>query len=537
MRDPLEAISRLQDMKAERSPYESQWQKIAELIRPLREEFETTPTEGARRGRKIYDATGIVANDNLAAGIYGAMTSPGNRWFALKTRHRELDDQVAVKQWLEAAGKVLLDSFGTGVSKFYNEVPALYADVAAFGTAVHFSAERAQGGGIFDSVRPLSECFIAVNEDEEVDTLYREFTMTARQLVGRFGSAASTKARELAERSPGAKIKMLHVTEPNPNFTEGAMGQAGKAFRSAYIELDHRHLVDEGGFDEFPYQVPRWALASGELYGRGRGEQALADLLQLQQMVKTNIRAGQMVADPPLLGPDEGLIKIARLYPSGYTPGGVSRSGRQLVHPLSTGGNVPLTFEMIQDLKSQIRESFYASLLLMSDQASMTATEVMQRQEEKMRLLGPNLGRIQAEFLSPLIKRRFGMLVRAGDLPPPPPELDGQQIEIDYVSPLARQQRTQDALTISRALESVVGLAQIRPEIADLIDFDEAFRRIADGHGAPAAILKSRDEVEQIRAERKEAQAQQQALNQGEQGAGIAQQLAGALGQLPQGGQ
>ncbi len=538
MRDPKDAQQRLEAMKSDRSNYETVWEKIAGVVRPIREEFVQTPTEGTRRGRKIYDSTGIMANDNLAAGIYGAMSNPANKWMGLRAADPELNERSEVREALDDAADTLLASFGTGVTKFYNEIPTLYADVAAFGTAVHYSAERPSGGGILDKVMPLSECFIAANEDDDVDTLYREYKMTARQIVSQWGMKAHPKTRDIAEKNPHQKCTILHLVEPNKDFKEGALGPKGMAFLSQYIELDHRSTVHVGGYEEFPYQVPRWALASGELYGRGRGEQALSDLQQLQAMVKTNIRAGQMVADPPLLGPDEGAIKVARLYAGGYTPGAVSRNGRQLVFPLSTGGNVPVTLEMVQDIKIQIREAFFASLLMMADRADMTATEVLQRQEEKMRLLGPNLGRIQAEFLSPLIKRRFNMLVRTGDIPREmfPPELAGQSIEIEYVSPLVKQQRAAEALSVTRTIETIGGMSQMFPGVLDLVDEDEAGRRIAEGYGAPASILRGQDEVAALREARQQQEQMMQMAAMAEPVAGAMDKGASAIQKL-QGGQ
>ena len=144
-----------------------------------------------------------------------------------------------------------------------------------------------------------------------------------------------------------------------------------------------------GGYAEMPYQVPRWAQASGEIYGRGLGESVLADVKMLNRMDRTTIRAAQKVADPPLLAGDEGVIKAARTYSGGITYGAIDSAGNPLLKPLYTGANVSVAFEMMEARRNTIRDGFYFSLMQMVGSPNMTATEWLGRQEEKLRLMGP----------------------------------------------------------------------------------------------------------------------------------------------------
>ncbi len=525
-RTPQELVLHWNKLKGERAEFERTWQEIADYIRPLRAEFTAIRQPGEKRNARIFDATPLMAADSFAGGIYGMMTNPANRWFALRLQDDELNDFDPVRDWLYDVESRILHSFGPQVSRFYSVLPSMYADLASFGTAVFYSEEVPGQGRINDTVRPLSECVIAESAYGEVDTVYRRFALTGKQATEMFGEGLSERTARIAEKDPFCLIYFIHCVYPNAEHKEGKLDPAERPFLSTYIEEDTRHKVAEGGYYELPYHVPRWAQAAGEVYGRGIGEQILPDVKMLNRMDETAIKAAQKVADPPLAAADEGVIKAARTYPGGITYGAIDQNGQQLLRPLITGGNVGITMEMMEQRRNAIKEGFYFSLMQMMGSPNMTATEWMGRQEEKLRLLGPNLGRIQSEFLSPLIKRRFGLLLRANELAPPPEEIQGSEMTIEYVSPLARAQTASEAQAVTRLYQSLGMIAQIDPSVLDNLDHDEAVQVLGRGWAVPAKIMRGADKVKELRAEREQAQAMQQTLAMGAQGADVMKKVA-----------
>jgi hypothetical protein len=246
----------------------------------------------------------------------------------------------------------------------------------------------------------------------------------------------------------------------------------------------------------------------------------------LNRMDETAIKAAQKIADPPLAAADEGVIKAARTWPGGITYGAIDQNGQQLLRPLFTSGNVGLTQEMMEQRRNAVREGFYFSLMQMVGSPNMTATEWMGRQEEKLRLLGPNLGRIQSEFLSPLIKRRFGLLQRADQLPPPPEEIQGTAMTIEYVSPLARAQMAGEAQAVQRLYQGLGMIAQIDPSVLDNVDHDQAVQILGRGWAVPAKLMRGADQIKELRAKRQQQQALQQSLQVGAQGADVMKKVA-----------
>ncbi|MGB8274588.1 MAG: portal protein [Alphaproteobacteria bacterium] len=502
-----EIIKRQERLKSERAPFESHWQEIADLIRPMRADFTELRTAGDKRAQKIFDGTAGLSAQNLASGLWSMITNSANEWFALKHPDADLDRNREVRLWLDEAAARMRDAFAIEGQRFYAKVLELYQDLVAFGTAVFYVDEDANPGRLFFSTRHLAECVVAENEQEKIDTVYRRFQFTARQAARQWPGKVSAKIENAAEKDTDRKFDFIHCVRPNEDFSPKRLDTRGKRFASVYVEVESRRVLSEGGYHEFPFLVPRWSTASRAVYGDSPAMLALADTKMLNAMTKTTIVAAQKAADPPLLAPDETAVRGVRTSPGGIIYGGVDPQGRALYQPLITNARIDIGLQMEDQRRNAIREAFFFSLLLMVQQPNATATEVLARQEEKLRLMAPHLGRIQAEFLDPLIGRVFGILDRAGAFPPAPPALRAApEIAVEYVSPLARAQKAAEGSAIVRALEAVMPLAGADPGVLENFDFDEVARTLAQSFGAPAKLLRDPADVAARRQQRQQAQ-------------------------------
>ena len=293
-------------------------------------------------------------------------------------------------------------------------------------------------------------------------------------------------------------------------------------FESVYFEYKNGNELSVSGFKEFPFVVPRYLKASHEIYGRSPAMTALPDVKMLNEMSKTTIKAAQKQVDPPLLVPDDGFLLPVRTVPGGLN---FYRSGtRDRIEALNIGANTPLGLNMEEQRRNSIRNAFYVNQLMLQQGPQMTATEVIQRNEEKMRLLGPVLGRLQSELLKPLIDRTFNIILRKNLFAPIPEFLQGQDIEIEYVSPLAKAQKSTELQSIMRAIEIMGSLSNVAP-VFEHINMDKLVRHLADIVGVPQKILKPQN---QLNVERQQAQQQQEQMQQMQQ----VQQLAEAGGKV-----
>ena len=503
-------ITKQESLKSYRTPWENLWQDCGEYVNPNRGDFSTIRYRAdTARYDKIYDTTAPLANENLASGLHGFLTSPSQRWFTLSTFDDEINEEYEVKEWLNKTTNIIYDRvFNIPDSNFNSQAHELYLDLGSFGTAVMMVQDN-PGSGISFRTFHLADCYIQENDSGFVDTLYRRYKRTGRQLMERFGDAVPEKIIKISQKDPYREFEVIHAVEPSETYGDPIKKPTKKAFKSCYVLLEEKTLLEEGGFDEFPYMVPRWSKVAGEIYGRSPSMTSLPDIKMVNAMMKTIIKSAQKMTDPPLLVPDDGFILPVRTVPGGLN---FYRSGTQdRIEPLETRGRPDIGFDLLNNRREHIKAAFHVDWMQMPDQKgspNMTATEVVARQEEKMRLMGPMIGRLQVEFLGPLIDRVFKIMVRKKQIPQPPGILEGQEMKILYTSPLARAQKSGQLMTITRLFESMVPLFQAKPDLLDNMNTDETFRYFHHLLDAPAKILNPEEKVQEERQQRQEQQEQ-----------------------------
>jgi hypothetical protein len=511
-------LKRYDRLKSQRQNWESHWQEVADYMQPRKADVTKTRSRGDKRTELIFDSSPLQSVELLAASLHGMLTNPSTPWFSLRFKAEDIEFEDEAKEWLESATETMYAAFNK--SNFQQEIFELYHDLITFGTAAMFVEEDDEDILKF-STRHINEIFIAENDKGRIDTVFRKFKLSARAAIQKFGDV-STNITTVAKKDPYEEVEMLHAVYPRSDFDPKKQDKQNMPFESVYIEAGTGEELSVSGFREFPFVVPRYLKASHEIYGRSPAMTALPDVKMLNEMSKTTIKSAQKQVDPPLLVPDDGFILPVRTVPGGLN---FYRAGtRDRIEPLNIGANTPLGLNMEEQRRNSIRNAFYVNQLMMQTGPQMTATEVIQRNEEKMRLLGPVLGRLQSELLKPLIDRAFALILRKNLFKPAPEFLSGKDIEIEYVSPLAKAQKSSELQSIMRAIEIMGSLSNIAP-VFDHINMDKLVRHLADIVGVPQKILKPQSE---LNAERQQAQAQQEQMMQMQQ----LQQVAEAGGKI-----
>jgi len=511
-------LKRFDRLKSQRQNWESHWQEVADYMQPRKADVTKSRSKGDKRTELIFDSSPLQSVELLAASLHGMLTNPSTPWFSLRFKEDEMENEDEAKEWLESATETMYAAFNK--SNFQQEIFELYHDLITFGTAAMFIEEDDEDILKF-STRHINEMYIAENEKGRIDTVFRKFKLSARAAIQKFGDVSSSIAIT-AKKDPYEEVEILHAVYPRSDFDPKKQDKSNMPFESVYLEAGTGEELSVSGFREFPFVVPRYLKASHEIYGRSPAMTALPDVKMLNEMSKTTIKSAQKQVDPPLLVPDDGFILPVRTVPGGLN---FYRAGtRDRIEPLNIGANTPLGLNMEEQRRNSIRNAFYVNQLMMQSGPQMTATEVIQRNEEKMRLLGPVLGRLQSELLKPLIDRAFALILRKNLFRPAPEFLSGKDIEIEYVSPLAKAQKSSELQSIMRAIEIMGSLSNVAP-VFDHINMDKLVRHLADIVGVPQKILKPQSE---LNAERQQAQAQQEQMQQMQQ----LQQVAEAGGKI-----
>lgn len=529
LRDKL--LTRWGALKSERASWMPHWREISTYLLPRSGRYLTSDrNKGERRHNSIYDSTGTRALDVLAAGMMAGMTSPARPWFRLTTADPDMAKQGAVKAWLADTTQLMRDVFQR--SNTYRALHTMYAELGAFGTAASIVSEDFSTI-IRHTPQTAGEYAIATDWAGNVVTLYREFEQQVSEIVGEFGLAnVSQSVRSLYERgSLDAWVPIVHAIEPRADRDAGKRDSRHMPWRSVYFEPGAREgqFLREGGFEHFPALVPRWSVTGGDIYGESPAMKALGDVKQLQQEQLRKSQGIDYMTRPPLQMPTH--LKNAE---GSSLPGGVA-----YVDAAAPQGGIRTQFEVrldlnhllldIQDVRQRIREAFYADLFLMlagqPRDTRMTATEVAERHEEKMLMLGPVLERLHNEMLDPLVETTFARMMRAGVLPPPPPELQGADLNIEYVSMLAQAQQAVSTNSVDRFVLSLGQLAQIKPDVLDKLDADQWADTYSDALGIDPSLIVPSEKAALVRQARAKAQAQAQQAEQAPQAAQAAKAL------------
>jgi len=522
---------RMNQMEGGRGTWEDHWQEILDYVMPRKADITFKRIKGEKRAEILFDSTAITASNLLAASLQGTLTSPSLQWFSIKVRNEELMQDREVQLWLEDSAKRMYNVFNE--TNFNTEVHEMYLDLVTIGTGALFVEEGNKGfeeSKIHFNTMHIAEYYIQENTSGYVDTLYRKYKLSARQAVQEFGEDnLGEKVLKAAKEKPDKMFNFIHAVEPLEDY-ERALGKAATKlpFHSCHVCEEDKMVVRGGGYNEFPYLVPRWSKATGEIFGRSPSYNALPDIKTLNKAVEIGLKAWAKAIDPPLLVQDDGVIGRVRMTPGGIT---VVRNDAA-IKPLQIGSNWQITDMKENQLRTAIRQAYYSDQLQLQEGPQMTATEVQVRYELMQRLLGPTLGRFQSEFLNPLIERVFSLMSRANAFLEPPEIIQGQAIDVEYVGPLARSQRMEEAVAVERLYQLAMQVVQLDPNIMDIIDHDAAIRMRANLLGVPKSVLRGIEEVEEIRQAKAQQAAMEQQMMQQQQMAEVGQKQASIASEM-----
>lgn len=527
-------LRRWQALKSERASWEPQWRDIARYMQPRAGRALSSPNEtnrGERHDQSILDNTAVLALGTLGSGLHAGMTSPGNPWFRLTTSDPNLDESGNVKQWLHDVEELMRMVFQR--SNTYRALHTCYEELGAFGTCVTVVQDN------FDAVvehHPLTvgEYAVGSGNGQTVDTLYREFSMTVEQMVRRFGrDRCSQTVRGMYDQGNlDPWVPVVHAIEPRHERDPKKRDAQNMAWRSVYLEPGGDQVLRESGYNEFPALAARWRTYGQDIYGSSPAMDALGDAKQLQLQQKRKGQAIDYMTLPPLQAPTSMKAQQHKMLPGGLVY--VDAVGPQQAIRSLFDVRLDLSHLLvdIQDVRRRIDSALFVDLFMMIAQRqasdpTMTATEILARQQEKMLLLGPVLERLHGEMLGPLVEVTFARMVGAGILPPAPPELHGRQLQVEFVSALAQAQRAAAVGGADRFVMALGQLAAVKPEVMDKLDQDAYADYIADRLGVPPQIVVPGKRVALIRQQRAQQEAAMQQAAMAEQAAGAAAKLGG----------
>lgn len=507
-------LKRHEQRKNERQRNESTTRECFDFVNPARgagfDSGDFDASSEQRKRARVLSSVSADSAENLAANLVAGAVPANAQWFEMAVSGASETD----KRWLSDSAKTIWENIHA--SNFDAEVfDAMFDVVAAGYCALYVDEDRDIGGYTFETW-PLHQLYIASSKPGgPVDIVERVHQMTAEQAAQSYGFAnLSEKTRDLVQSKPDTLIDFVHIIEPRKLHMLGALLAKNLPIASIVIEKGSKHLVRESGYHEMPVIVPRWSRLPQSAYATGPVASALPDIRMLNRLRANELSATELAVAGMWIAEDDGVLnpKTVKVGPRRV----IVANSVDSMKPLLTGSDFKVAFTAEERLERAIRKRLLADQLQPQDGPQMTATEVHVRVALIRQLLGPVFGRLQAEFLQPLVERCFGLAYRAGILGEAPQSLAGRSFHVKYVSPLARSQKLEDVTAIERYGAFVSQQVQAGfQQAADLYDADEASRRVADGLGVPKSIVPDTKKVQELRDARKaDHQQQQQAAQQ-----------------------
>lgn len=515
----------LRDIGEHMAPYRGQW-----------DEPTSQDQRGKRKGLKVINNVAGRSFSILSSGMMSGLTSPSRPWFKLNTQDPDLAEYTPHRVWLDDCARSMRGLFAR--SNLYNVLPNVYSELAPFGTAALQEVEDPQSVIRF---YPFTIGSYGLAQDDRmlVDTFTRKYATTIRAVVARWGinsPGLSEKTRLRYQQGLLEEtILIQHLIEPNFNRKMGAFGFAGMPFVEEYWEVygDKTEPLARTGLQERALFAPRWDVTGNDLWGTGLGHAILGDVKQLQFTERRSEDVLEKHTAPPIEAGIELRGKRISLLAGDVTYTNPQATGGASVRPIVTTHPNAYQYanQKIEVMERRIRSACFEDLFLMlanDTRSGITAREVEERHQEKMLVLGPVLERLNEELLDPLIDRTFAIMQRRSVpfwrgmvdggvplLPPPPKELEGVPLEVEYTSVLAQAAKA----TNTRGLEafgmfvttwSQAKMLADQAGISEKINWDQGFDEYADAQGIPPRLIVGDDDVAAARDEKaKQARMQQ----------------------------
>lgn len=524
-------VLRFAQLDTERRTWVARWQDCIDYVLPFAGRFlngasASEVNDGSKTTSKIYNGTATRALNILAAGMQSGLTSPGRPWFRLLLPDPDINEYQPVKAWLSDVENRMRLVFAQ--TNFYPSTHNCYMELGAFGTnpMLFLDDDRVL------RVRPFTvgEYWLSTDSKGVVDGMFRALWMTAKQMVEEFGLEAVSQSVKTAYETGQmeTRFEVTHWLGKVPQY------KSRWPFPSFYWEKssDPGKWLRISGFSSWPLVAPRWNVVAQDTYGRSPVMELLGDIKMLQKMEEKHLIALDKQVEPPMIAPASMKNESISTVPGGVTFSD-EMSAQTGVRPAYMPAPDTSALRMkVESVINDIRSGLYNDLFLLISNTRdhrMTATEVAQRQEEKMLMLGPVLERLDNELLTPAIDRTFDLMQTHGVLPPPPPEIEGMPLKVEYVSILAQAQKMVGLTTLTGFAGFVGNVAAVTPEVLDLVDTDRMVADYAESSGVNPRLIRDPDE---FMAKRQQRMAQQQAAQMA-QSAGLAAQGAQTLAETP----
>lgn len=482
------------------------WQELAEFFYPDRKGFMSEQRPGNDRRDDIYGSVAELARRGLSTACSTMLRPAGRTWFKAKPKREDLQADESVRMWCDLVTRITYQALYDPRANFEKQCSECDGDVVTFGTGVVRPVWNARKRHLEFRTTPMNQVVLGCDASGSIDMAYTFWMLTLRQLMQMFPEERlpdSIKSKLQGQRPDlNEKIEVVHCCVPNEDYMRQGGRKSQFAYASLWIAVADKWLLDEGGYYEFPYVVPRWDTSTAEVYGRSPAMIALRDARLADAITRSIVEAAETALQPPMVSPMNTIRGQIDLRAGGitmYDPSalqGLPSSAQHPLMPVAMGEQPQKMLELLQVVEDRIGSAFFRDILELpqADSKELTATEINARLDQYLRQAAPVFSRLEATYNAGLVNRVFGILMREHEYPPPPPVLEGEEIEFEYESPIKAARDKAEAIKVFEHMSMVAQLAGSLPpekamDIMDNYDFDVATRYLALRSDIPQVIM------------------------------------------------
>jgi len=501
----MQYLKKYEKAKSLRENFVDLFEECYEYALPQRESFYYEAI-GQRRDDKIFDETAVVGVQEFASRLQQGLVPNFARWADLMAGSEvPMEERDQIDNQLDEVTEYVFEVIQN--SNFGQEVHESFMDLAV-GTGVLCVNEGNAINPVNFSAIPLPHVVLDTGPDDRIDHVYRERSVRYSDIPYMYKKAnISSKLQNKIKNSPDEKTKILEVVCRDYTVSNE------EAYMFYAIETGIREVIAQDkyrGIGSNPFICFRWSKCSGEVYGRGPLINALSAIKTTNLTIELILENAQMAISGIYQMDDDGVVNpdTISLVPGTVIPKAPGSMGLQ---PIRAAGSFDVANLILSDMRLNIKRALYNDMLGNPDRTPASATEVAERMADLSRRIGSAFGRLQAELVQPVLQRVVYILKKQGRIELP--SINGREVKVRSVSPLAQAQANQDITSVARFLELVQG--RFGPEITNiLINSEETAAYLAKKFGVPDKLVRDLEERKQLVAMAQQYAAQQQMSQQ-----------------------
>lgn len=475
---------------------DSFWQEIAENHYPERADFTSQRSLGSDVTSQLYSSEPVLFRREFGNFLGAILRPKGRQWFKIQPSLATLRELTKVQTWLKPRTQNLRSVLYSRRSGYSRAQAAADHDYSTFGNCVGSCEETQDKTGLRFRTWHLRDCAWRQNLDGVVDTMFRKFKPTARDLCAKAnqGWSINTKVKEICDKNPDTEINCMHIEMPILNY-DYSIKKPQFDWVSLYYDVDNKHLLSFKQIPEFDYFVDRWFLIDGSPYGVSPCVVcSMPDARSLQLMTWSILEAGEKAVEPPLIAQHEAIIGGINIAAAAvtYVDKNYDERTGEVIRALDLGGSPQFGEVLREGITKNLSAAWFLNKLFMPQTYDKTAYEANRLHEEYLRTIEPIIEPAEAERNGNHLEIALAKSMRLGLLGPMddmPEELKGNDIDFDYDNPMEDARKQENTFAFKAAMEVNQVVQPYKPSVIGNFDFNAAYRDAIQGVAPPNWLL------------------------------------------------